>query len=131
MTPHRLRALVVDDSRTVAALLKHFLQQDGFEVEVAPDGIGGLEAARRESPDVIVTDANMPGMDGNELVRALRMDGRTCRATIVMLTSDDSPASAAEASRCGVDAYLVKPVPPQGLAARIHAVMTQRERLAS
>ena len=80
------QALVVEDSRTVAAILKHFLQREGFGVLVAPDGVVGLETARREQPRLIVTDLNMPGMGGLELVRALRADSRTTGAAIRSIT---------------------------------------------
>jgi two-component system alkaline phosphatase synthesis response regulator PhoP len=124
------RALIVEDSSTIAAILKHFLQLEGFEVFVASDGVAGLDAARRERPDLIVTDLNLPGMDGLAMVRALRADDRTQDASIFMLTSDASPESERLARAVGADEYLVKPVPPRHLAARARAVMNDVERAA-
>ena len=124
------RALIVEDSSTIAAILKHFLQLEGFEVFVASDGEAGLDAARRERPDLIVTDLNLPGMDGLAMVRALRADDRTQDASIFMLTSDTSPESERLARAVGADEYLVKPVPPRHLAARARAVMNDVERAA-
>src|SRR5207249_397677 len=84
--PEKPRVLVVEDSRTVAAIVKLFLQREGFEVFVAADGVAGLEAAKRERPCVTITDVNMPGMDGPDLVRALRADDQTRDMFIFMLS---------------------------------------------
>jgi len=72
MTPDNKRALIVEDSRTIASIVKHYLQLEGFEVLVAADGAVGLETARRERPRVIVTALNMPGMSGLDMVRSER-----------------------------------------------------------
>ena len=117
------RALVVEDSRTIASIVRHYLQLEGFEVLVAADGIVGLETARRERPRVIVTDLNMPGMGGLEMVRALRADAGTRDIAILMLTSDESPDTKQQAMAAGADEYILKPVDPQRLAARVRAVV--------
>src|SRR5256714_5184793 len=63
------RVLVVEDSPTIASVVKYFLELEGFEVLVAKDGEAGLESARRDRPQAIVTDCNMPGMDGMNMVK--------------------------------------------------------------
>jgi DNA-binding response OmpR family regulator len=128
MKPGKDRALIVEDSRTIAAIVKHFLQLEGFEVFVAADGVAGLETARRERPGLIVTDLNLPGMGGLEMVKALRADDRTQDISIFMLTSDASPESENLARAVGADDYIVKPVQPQLLAARARAVMDRAEK---
>ena len=122
------RALIVEDSRTIACLVRHFLQLEGFEVLVASDGVIGLETARRERPGVIVTDVNMPGMNGLEMVRALRADARTQNITICMLTSDETAEGEREARAIGADDYIHKPVEPGILAARVRGVIARAER---
>ena len=117
------RALIVEDSRTVASIVKHFLQAEGFEVSIAVDGIAGLDTARRERPRLIVTDVNMPGMGGLDMIRALRSDIPTHDMAIFMLTSDDTAEGEREAREAGADDYLLKPVAPQYLIARVRAVM--------
>ena len=124
------RALVIDDSRTVAAVVQHYLQLAGFEVFVAADGVAGLETAQRECPQVIVTDLNLPGMGGLDMIKALRADERTRHISICMLTSDESPETAMLARQIGADDYILKPVTPQGLAARVRAVMDRGEEAA-
>ncbi len=121
------RALVVEDSRTIASIVKHFLQREGFEVLIAADGIVGLDTARRERPRLIVTDVNMPGMGGLDMVRALRGDARTHDMTIFMLTSDDSVEGEQQARAAGADDYILKPVEPQHFVARVRAVMDRAE----
>ena len=122
------RALIVEDSRTIACLVRHFLQLEGFEVLVASDGVAGLETARRERPRVIVTDVNMPGMDGLEMVRALRADTRTQDIAICMLTSDETAEGERAARAIGADDYIHKPVEPRCLAARVRGVLARGER---
>ena len=117
------RALIVEDSRTIAAIVKHYLQLEGFEVLVAADGVVGLETARRERPRVIVTDLNMPGMGGLDMVRALRAEAGTRDIAILMLTSDESPEIEGQAMAAGVDDFILKPLDPQRLAARVRAVV--------
>ena len=123
MTPDNKRALIVEDSRTIASIVKHYLQLEGFEVLVAADGVVGLETARRERPRVIVTDLNMPGMSGLDMVRALRADAGTCDIAILMLTSDEGAEIEQQVMAAGADEYILKPVDPQRLAARVRAVV--------
>ena len=66
--------LVVEDSRMIAHFLKRLLESEGFDVLIASDGLGGLEAARRDQPGLVVTDYHMPRMHGLEMVKALRTD---------------------------------------------------------
>jgi DNA-binding response OmpR family regulator len=121
--PEKPRVLVVEDSRTVAAIVKLFLQREGFEVFVAADGVAGLEAAKRERPCVTITDVNMPGMDGPDLVRALRADDQTRDMFIFMLSSDERPECQTLALAAGADEYVVKPVQPGPFAARVRAAV--------
>ena len=116
------RVLVVEDSLTTAAVVKYYLQLDGFDVFVARDGLAGLAMAIHARPDIIVTDVNMPGMDGVALVKALRADARTSQIRIMMLTSEASAQGVAVGLAAGADDYVVKPVEPQRLAARVKAL---------
>lgn len=117
------RILIVEDSHTIASVVKHFLELEGFEVLVAHDGLVGLETATRERPSVVVTDLNMPGMDGMSMVKALRADERTHDIAVLMLTSEEGAQQQAAAG--GVDDYLQKPVPPGRLAARVKTLLTR------
>jgi two-component system chemotaxis response regulator CheY len=105
--------------------VKNFLKLEGFEVLEATDGNVGLKVARREQPQVIVTDYNMPGMDGMAMVKALRADPVTQGIAILMLTSEESVEKEAEALAAGVDDYILKPVEPRRLAARVKSVLAR------
>ena len=119
------RVLVVEDSPTISTVIKYFLELEGFEVVLAENGLLGLEAARREHPHAIVSDVKMPGMDGMAMVKALRADPETREAAIMLLTSESSVESEAEGLAAGADDYVLKPVEPRRLAARVRAVLTR------
>jgi type IV pilus assembly protein PilB len=120
--------LVVEDSSTIASVVKYFLELEGFRVLVAKNGKLGLAAARRHHPRVIVTDCDMPGMDGMTMVRALRADAATGNIAVLMLTSAEGFEKEAEALEAGVDDYIVKPVEPRRLAARVKSVLARSAR---
>jgi DNA-binding response OmpR family regulator len=120
--------LVVEDSPTIASVVKYFLELEGFRVLIAKDGFQGLEAARKHSPNVVVTDYDMPGMDGASMVRALRDDRQTHGIAVLMLTSETSIEKETSAFDAGVDDYIQKPVEPRRLAARIKAVLGRSKR---
>jgi type IV pilus assembly protein PilB len=119
------RVLVAEDSPTVCAVVKYFLDLEGFTVLLAEDGTSGLDLARRELPDVVVTDVNMPGLNGMDLVRALRDDPATRRMAILMQTSDASVESETRGLDLGADDYIVKPVEPRRLASRVKAALAR------
>ncbi|MEP6914669.1 MAG: ATPase, T2SS/T4P/T4SS family, partial [Acidobacteriota bacterium] len=126
----RGRVLVVEDSPTISSVVKYFLELEGFEVLLAENGLLGLEVALRERPDVIVSDVNMPGMGGVEMVKALRSDPRTADLRIMMLTSESSVESEAEGLAAGADDYILKPVEPRRLAARVKALRARSRTTA-
>jgi type IV pilus assembly protein PilB len=119
------RILIVEDNRTITSVVKYFLELEGFEVLLAEDGLVGLKTAKRERPNAIVTDVNMPGMDGIAMVKALRADPLTRDVAILMLTSEDSLDSETRALSAGADDYILKPVEPRRLAARVKALLAR------
>jgi CheY-like chemotaxis protein len=124
------RVLVVEDSRTVAAVIKYFLELEGFEVLQATDGLVGLEMARRECPDLIVSDINMPEMSGTDMVKAIRLDARLAHVPVLMLTSEASVECETEGLAAGADDYILKPVEPRRLVARVKALFSRHYRAA-
>jgi type IV pilus assembly protein PilB len=123
--PVRGRVLVVEDSPTIASVVKYFLELEGFDVLLAADGLAGLETAQREHPQVIVSDVNMPGMGGVAMVKALRADPSHADVRILMLTSEASIEAESEGLAAGADDYLLKPVEPRRLAARVKALLAR------
>jgi len=125
------KVLVVEDSPTIVSVIQYFLELEGFEVLVAENGLLGLEMALREHPDVIVSDVNMPGMGGVEMVKALRGDARTAHIRIMMLTSESSVEAETEGLAAGADDYILKPVEPRRLAARVKALRARSRSSAA
>jgi DNA-binding response OmpR family regulator len=121
----RPRVLVVEDSPTIASVVKYFLELEGFEVLQAADGSAGLEMALREHPHVIVSDVMMPGMTGIEMVKELRRDATMAGVRILMLTSESSVESETDGLAAGADDYILKPVEPRRLGARVRALLAR------
>jgi type II secretory ATPase GspE/PulE/Tfp pilus assembly ATPase PilB-like protein/ActR/RegA family two-component response regulator len=121
----RPRVLVVEDSPTIASVVKYFLELEGFEVLLAADGQIGFETALRERPDVIVSDVSMPRMGGIAMVKALRSDSTTAAVRILMLTSEDSVEAETDGLAAGADDYILKPVEPRRLSARVKSLLAR------
>jgi len=124
------RILLVDDEEQIRKLLETSLQRRGYDVVTASDGIEALRQIRGKMPDLIVTDVNMPNMNGFELTRRLRADHRTARVPIVMLSArkqaDDILTGYAE----GADEYIAKPVEMAVLAAKIEVLIKRMKATA-
>ena len=113
------RVLVVDDSEVTRAILARTLRTSGFEVLEAGDGAEGAMAALREQPAVVVTDLEMPTMDGFPLLRLLKADPASSHIPVLILTSHNEAASRYWSLRTGADAYLTKDHDPQELVATV------------
>ena len=90
--PTPVRVLIVDDSAVALSFLQVVLRGANYEVETASTGEQGLEKARRDQPNLIVTDSLMPNMDGFELIRQLKTHPETAQIPIIMITSGDLDA---------------------------------------
>lgn len=109
------RILVIDDHRDSAEGLRELLETFGHEVEVARDGAGGLEAAARSRPEVVICDIALPDLDGYSVAEALRRSPETASARLVALTGYGDDDSVRRAHEAGFDHHLTKPVDPQEL----------------
>ena len=117
------RILFVDDEEQIRKLLSTWLARHGYEVTVANDGWEALKAIRTKAPDLVITDVNMPNMNGLELTRRMRADHRTARIPVIMLSArkqaDDVLTGYAE----GADEYIPKPVEMAVLAAKVEVLI--------
>src|SRR5213592_1392694 len=117
------RVLFVDDEEQIRKLLSTWLTRHGYEVSVANDGWEALKAIRAKAPDLVITDVNMPNMNGLELTRRMRADHRTARIPVIMLSArkqaDDVLTGYAE----GADEYIPKPVEMAVLAAKVEVLI--------
>ena len=114
---------MVDDDEKLVPLLQRGLAHEGFEVFTAQDGTTGVETASTCRPHVVLLDIAMPGPDGFEVCRRLRLGEDTA---IIMLTARDDVADKVNALNLGADDYVAKPFAFDELVARIHAVLRRR-----
>jgi two-component system, chemotaxis family, chemotaxis protein CheY len=115
--------LTVDDSRTMRDMLNIALVNAGFRVTQAVDGMHGLEVLReQETPDVIVTDINMPKLDGFGFIEAVRKDGRFRAIPILVLTTESDVEKKNRARKVGATGWIVKPFDPFKLVEAIRRV---------
>ncbi len=101
--------LIVDDSATVRKFVSVSLSMQGFKVVAACDGMDALEKLPREKVDLVITDLNMPNMDGFELIRALRENPAFNELPVIILSSLGDNVSRETGARLGVNSYVVKP----------------------
>ena len=120
MSVPRPLALVVDDEAPLAALVRSYLEREGFEVETAGDGETGVRLARERRPEVIVLDLMLPGIDGIEACRQIRTFSD---AYVLMLTAKAEEVDKIVGLSTGADDYVTKPFSPGELVARVRALM--------
>jgi len=117
------KVLIVDDDAHIRASLRRTLAFEGYQVREAGDGMGALEAALDELPDLVILDVMLPGIDGMEVCRRLR---EVNDVPILMLTAREGTSSQVEGLDAGADDYLVKPFVKDELLARIRALLRRR-----
>ena len=122
------KALVVEDDKNIAELLRLYLEKDGFEVSIASDGGQGLRLAGEVEPDVILLDIMLPVMDGWQVCKEIR---RTSQVPIIMLTAKGETFDKVSGLEMGADDYVTKPFEVKELIARIHAVMRRADGVAA
>lgn len=111
--------LIVDDCATTRRLLSTYLRQEGYQLVHAVNGLDALEQLARRPVDLVITDVNMPQMDGVALTLALKQDSVFSRIPIVMLTTEDEERERRQGLQAGAAAYLVKPVTQEQLAQEV------------
>ena len=112
--------LVVDDEPKIVKLARDYLERSGFRVLSAAEGTTALAMTRRERPDLVVLDLNLPGLDGLDVCRAIRRDSNV---PIIMLTARGEEADRLIGLELGADDYISKPFSPRELVARVRAVL--------
>lgn len=117
------RILLVEDSPTQAYSTSKVLERNGYEVIVAANGEDGVAFARQKSPDLVIMDIVMEGVNGYEATRQIAGDVRTSRIPVVMLTSKDQVTDKLWALRQGALGYLIKPVQEQELVSTINNLL--------
>jgi DNA-binding response OmpR family regulator len=119
------RIAIIEDETTIAASVAARLRAEGFEVEIAEDGVAGVDLCRRFRPDLVVLDLMLPGLDGLEVCRRIQ---RHRAVPVLMLTARDSEADLEVGLAVGADDYVTKPFSPRELVARVRALLRRADR---
>ena len=117
-----IRILAVDDSRTMRDMVTLALKDQGFDVTTAEDGVDGLDALDRMEPHAIITDINMPRLDGFGFIDAVRSRETTSSTPILVLTTESSAELKARAREAGATGWIVKPFAPDKLIQALRMV---------
>jgi DNA-binding response OmpR family regulator len=115
-----MKILVVEDEANIVDLIRLYLEQAGYAVSSAADGITGLELHAREKPDLVILDLMLPALDGMEVCRRIRAWANT---PILMLTARQGEEDRIAGLELGADDYLVKPFSPRELVSRVKAIL--------
>jgi DNA-binding response OmpR family regulator len=120
--------LVIDDDPVIVQLLRVNFEIEGFEVLSAGDGREGVERARRDRPDLVLSDIMMPRVDGLQLLRQLKGDPATRSLPVILLSAKAQNAEVQQGLDLGADDYVTKPFDPLELIDRVNAVLARVRR---
>ncbi len=123
----KTRVLLVEDEESIASFVAMYLRKEGFEVDMARDGAGGIKLASRRPPQIVILDLMLPDMDGFEVCRRLR---RESEVPIIMLTARDAATDKVVGLELGADDYVTKPFDPRELVARVKSVLRRAQARA-
>lgn len=123
----RKRLMLIEDSQTQAARLRRLFEQENIEVTHLASAELALEHLKSDLPDMIVLDYHLPGMDGNEFCRAIRLNVNTRAIPVLMLTAENSGAAEMQGLASGADDYVAKSADPDILVVRVLALLRKRE----
>lgn len=118
--------LLVEDERDIRELVRYNLMRQGYQVTCAETGEEGLELANEDTPDIVLLDLMLPGLDGLEVCRQLKRDSKTKSIPVVMLTAKGEESDVVAGLEMGADDYVTKPFSPKVLLARVKAVIRRR-----
>jgi CheY-like chemotaxis protein/MinD-like ATPase involved in chromosome partitioning or flagellar assembly len=120
------RILVIEDDPTALRFIRNALQQEGYQVLTATNGLAGLRKAKREEPDLIVLDIMLPGIDGFEICHRLRAEPQTAPLPILMISAWAQEIAKATGLKVGADDYLLKPADPSEIVSRMRKLLAQK-----
>jgi two-component system chemotaxis response regulator CheY len=126
-----MKFLVVDDFSTMRRIVKNLLNDLGYaHVTEADDGTTALPMLKNGDFDFLITDWNMPGMPGLDLLKAVRLDGRLSKMPVLMLTAEAKREQIIEAAQAGVNGYVIKPFTAVTLKEKIDKILDARANAA-
>src|SRR5262245_51082989 len=119
----REKILVIEDEPDILEVIEYNLAREGYKVQSSRDGDHGLRRARRDSPDLVLLDLMLPGIDGVEICRQLKRDPITRGIPVMILTAKSEESDIVLGLGVGADDYITKPFSPRQLVARVQAVL--------
>ena len=120
-----MKILIVDDCQTTRKLLGHYLKTRGYSVVFAENGLDALEKLGTDAVNLVMTDLNMPYMDGMELIKTLRADPTWAEMPILMVTTENDEEERQKAFSNGANGYVIKPVTGDAIAENIKSISKQ------
>ncbi|MBA7640205.1 Regulator of RpoS [subsurface metagenome] len=120
------RILVIEDDPPALRFIRNALQQEGYQVLTATNGLAGLRKAKREEPDLIVLDIMLPGIDGFEICHRLRAEPQTAQLPILMISAWAQEIAKATGLKVGADDYLLKPADSSEIVSRVRKLLARK-----
>ena len=120
-----MKILIVDDDKTTRKLLSLYLKGSGFEVVTAENGLNAMEKLGSETFQLVLTDLNMPYMDGIEFLKTMKSNPGTSHIPALMLTTETDEEERQRAFRAGADGYLSKPVTAEVVVTKIRQMVSE------
>ncbi len=117
------KILVIEDDPNALRLVEYTLEQEGYKVITASDGLEGLRKAQNEHPDLIILDIMLPGLDGYEVCQQLRQKPETAKLPILMLSAKAREIDKDTGLKIGADDYLAKPADPSMIVAKVRTLL--------
>jgi len=122
-----MKILVVDDEKDIVDLVSYNLEKEGFKVLKAYDGEGALQLVKTKTPDLVILDLMLPGMQGMEVCKKIRENPRSASLPIIMLTAKGDEVDRVVGLEMGADDYVAKPFSVRELSARVRAILRRTE----
>ena len=121
-----IKVLAIDDSRTIRNLVRKAMEEAGFDCTTADDGVQGVERFAEVEPDVVITDINMPRMDGFGVIDAIRGGGTNRSVPILVLTTESADELKSRARQAGATGWIVKPFEDKAIVSVVRRVTGAR-----
>jgi CheY-like chemotaxis protein len=121
--PKRKRVLVVDDTGAVQVLIRRWITNEGYEIDLASNGREALERAATTPPDLILLDVMMPGINGYAVCRQLRENEQTKNTPVIIITALPTALDSEEGKLSGANEVMIKPLNPEELIRRVRAYL--------
>ena len=124
------KILLIEDDPATSRLVDYSLKHEGYQVFTASNGLDGIRQALGESPDLIILDVMLPGMDGYEICHRLRSDSKTEDMPILMFSAKAQDVDRSTGLLVGADEYLTKPAPPSDIVACVQTLLKKKSHAA-